>query len=259
LDSSSLLVQAASGLERLMVGNQSGLLKDSTVAQVSAAIYYQSHVMSKLMSNKQFQKQFSTVIFNQINEDFGKYIDAKARSSSKSLHHVYEWNKVGQESSRLFKLKKLSGDDLSIRFTHEFKLSKTKVPSKLKSKNYVFANKASVMESGMPVVISPRSSKRLVFEVNGYVVFMPKGASVTVRRPGGAKSTNQFKLAYSQFFTGNLVNLSIKNSGFQKLFNSSISRSMSIPADIKKVQYKFSPNTIRTQAELALSTSFGGI
>ena len=241
-----------------MVGNQYGLIKDSTVAQISAAVYYQSHVMAKLMSNKQFQSQFNSIIFNQINEDFGNYIDAKARSNPKSLHHVYEWNKVGQETSRLFKLKKIGSEDLSIKLTYEFKLSKTNVPSKSKSKRYVFAKKASMMESGVPVVISPRASGRLVFEINGYTVFMPKGASVTVRRPGGAKSTNQFKLAYSQFFTGNLVNLSIKKSGFQKIFNSSLSKSMRIPADIKKVQYKFSPNTIRTQAELALDTAFGG-
>ena len=259
MSSSTLLVQAASGLEKLMVGNMTGHIKDSTVAQISAAVYYQSHVMAKLMENKQFQRQFNSVIFNQISNDFGKYIDAKARTNPKSLHHVYEWNKVGVEESRLFKLKKMPSDGLNIRITHEFKLSKTKVPSKARSTKYIFAKKASVMEAGMPVIISPRTAERLVFEINGYVVFMPKGASVTVTRPGGARATNQFKLAYSQFFTGNLVNVSIKNSGFQKLFNSSISKSMKIPANIKKVQYKFSANTIRTQAETSLDMAFGGV
>lgn len=254
-----MLIQAASGLERMMYSNQRGVLKDSTVAQISAFVYYEAAVISKLTTNKAFQNAFSKLMFDQINLDFGNYIDALARSKPKSLHHVYEWNKVGVDESRLFKLKKMPSDGLNIRITHEFKLSKTKVPSKARSKRYVFAQKASVMEAGMPVIISPRTAERLVFEINGYVVFMPKGASVTVTRPGGARATNQFKLAYSQFFTGNLVNVSIKNSGFQKLFNSSISKSMKIPANIKKVQYKFSANTIRTQAETSLDMAFGGV
>ena len=153
----------------------------------------------------------------------------------------------------------MPNDGLSIRFTHEFKLSKTKVPTSQKTKKYVFANKASVVEAGIPVRISPRTAQRLVFEIDGYLVFMPKGASVTVKRPGGAKATNQFKLAYSQFFTGNLVNMSIKKSGFQQIFNTAIGKSMGVPANIKKVQYSFSPNTVRTQAELALDLAFGGI
>lgn len=259
MDSSALLVKTASGLERLMVSNQTGMLKDSTVAQISAAVYYQSQVMAKLISNKAFQNKFSSVIFKQIDEDFGNYIDAKARMNPKSLHHVYEWGSVGKQTSRLFKLKKLPNDGLSIRFTHEFKLSKTKVPTSQKTKKYIFANKASVVEAGIPVRISPRTAQRLVFEIDGYLVFMPKGASVTVKRPGGAKATNQFKLAYSQFFTGNLVNMSIKKSGFQQIFNTAIGKSMGVPANIKKVQYSFSPNTVRTQAELALDLAFGGI
>jgi len=41
-----MLLQASSGLERLMAGNQSGVLKDSTVAQVSAYLYYNANVIS---------------------------------------------------------------------------------------------------------------------------------------------------------------------------------------------------------------------
>ena len=86
-----MLVQAASRLERLMSGGGKNTnLKDSTVAQVSAFMYYNAHVISKLTVNKNFQSKFSSVIFDQINKDFGEYIDALARSKPKSLHHVYE-------------------------------------------------------------------------------------------------------------------------------------------------------------------------
>lgn len=254
-----MLLTAASGFERLMVGSpQGGVLRDSTVAQISATLYYQANVIEKLTTNKAFKNKFTNTIFKQIKEDFGLYIDALARSKPKSLHHVYEWGKVGNSTSRLFSLNKLPSEGLSFQMNYEFKPSKKFVPSKKAKKRYVFADKAHIMEEGIPVIISPKASKRLVFEINGEVVFMPKGASVTVPRPGGKASTNQFKLAYTRFFKGDLVNLSIKKSGFQRMFNSDMAKALSIPANIRTVQYKFSPNTIRSQADAALSMAFGG-
>jgi hypothetical protein len=88
---------------------------------------------------------------------------------------------------------------------------------------------------------------------------MPKGAAVTVKRPGGAKARNQFNLAYSQFFSGNLVNESIKRSGFQRIFNQASDKALKIPTNIRKVQYSFSPNTIRSQADSAVAQAFGGV
>ena len=229
------------------------------MAQISATIYYQAQVMSKLTSNKNFQNKFSSVIFKQIQEDFGAYVDSKARTEPRSLHHVYEWKKTGSKNGRLFELKKLSQDGLSFRVGYDFKLSKSLVPTGKGKHRHVFANKASVMESGMPVIIRPRSAERLVFEVNGSVVFMPKGASVSVRRPGGVKVKNAFYIAYNRFFTGDLVSQSIKRSGFQRLLNSSITKAMQLPMDIRTVKYSFSPNSIKTQADFAVNSAFGGI
>jgi len=260
LDSSVALIQTASGLERLMAGSVPGVLKDSTVAQVSAFLYYEASVLSKLTTNDAFKKLFKTTVFNQIEKDFGEYLDSQARIKPKSLHHVYEWNKAGNPASRLFKLSRLDIEGLSFRINYDFKLSKSTVPStnKLQKKKYVFANKASIMESGMPVVIRPRSAERLVFELDGETVFMPKGTSVTVKRPGGTASTNQFALAYGRFFGGPLVNSSIKSSGLQKIFNSKMAAALDVPMNIKKVQYSFSPGKIRLQADAALERSFGG-
>jgi hypothetical protein len=237
---------------------QTGMLKDSNVAQISAMLYYKASVLDKLGSSKAFKNKFTSVIFNQIKEDFGAYIDAQARMKPKSLHHVYEWGSPGVKTARLFKLKKLNSTGLSIRFDYEFIQSKRFVPAQKSKKKYVFANKAHIMEDGIPVIISPKASKRLVFEINDNVVFMPKGASVTVQRPGGKSATNQFKLAYSRFFSGPLVNLSIKKSNFQRIFNSDIAKALNVPGSIKKVQYRFSPNTIRMEADAALEMAFGG-
>jgi hypothetical protein len=256
------LLQAASGLERLMVGvPQNGPLKDSTVAQVSALFYYQANVLAKLEKDKGFHRLFKKTLFDQINKEFGEYIDAKARIQPKSLHHVYEWNRAGRPTARLFKLTSAEGLGLSFKINYEFKLSKSPVPSKNKKqkRKYIFANKASVMEKGMPIVIRPQSAERLVFEMNGMTVFMPKGASVMVKNPGGSAARNQFDLAYSRYFSGPLVSSAIKNSGFQQIFGTKITKALSAPASIKKVKYSFSPNAVRMEADSALAKEFGGV
>ena len=253
-----MLIQAASGLERMMYANQKGVLKDSTVAQISAYVYYEAAVIAKLTTNKAFQNAFSKMMFDQINLDFGNYIDALARSKPKSLHHVYEWKKTGNKSARLFKLNKTGQVGLSFGINYEFLPSKSMVPASTGKRRHMFINKASIMEKGEPLVIRPKNADRLVFEIDGETVFMPKGASVTVRRPGGSGARNQFTLAHSRFFSGRLVNDSIKKSGFQRLFNSSMSKALGVPSDIKRVKYSFSANTIRSQADSALTLSFGG-
>lgn len=255
------LLQAASGLERLMVGSSTaGVVKDSNVAQISAFLYYQANVAAKLTANKAFQRLFKTTIFNQIDKDFGLFIDSQARTKPKSLHHVYEWNKAGQTAGRLFKLNRMDSIGLSFKINYDLKLSKSSVPTKNRKQKsrYVFANKAAVMEKGMPITIRPKSAERLVFEIDGEVVFMPKGKSVTVRSPGGRASTNQFNLAYSRYFSGPMVSNSIKASGFQNLFGYKFEKAMRVPSSITKVRYSFNPGTIRLQADAALTEQFGG-
>lgn len=260
MDSSVALIETASGLERLMAGSVPGIIRDSTVAQVSAFLYYEAAVLSKLTTNAEFKNLFKTTIFNQIDKDFGDYIDSQARVRPKSLHHMYEWNKAGLPTARLFKLSRIDIDGLSFRINYDFKLSKSSVPSKNKKqkKKYIFANKALVMETGMPVIIRPRSAERLVFELDGETVFMPKGSSVTVRRPGGAQATHQFSLSFGRFFGGQLVNASIKSSGLQRIFNSRMTKALNVPMNIKKVQYSFSAGKIRSQADASLQSAFGG-
>ena len=254
-----MLISTASGLERLMVGShKNGMLQDSNVAQISAALYYQANVIAKLSTSKAFKSKFKKVLYTQINKDFGEYIDAQARVKYRSLHHVYEWKKVGTKSARLFKLTMIDTEGISFKINYEFIPSKSMVPATVGKRRHVFANKAAVMESGMPLKIAPRAAERLVFQTDTGVVFMPKGASVTVKRPGGTGVMNQFKLQYSRWFSGDLVNQSIKRSGFAQIFNSAMAKSLKLPAPIKKVQYSFSPNYIRSMADAAVERAFGG-
>lgn len=260
MTSETVALQAASGLVNLMAGQPvSGAIKDSTVAQISAALYYKTNVLAKLTSNLGFQQLFNKTLYNQIEKDFGEYIDAKARTSPRSFHHVYEWGRTGDADARLFKLNKVSELGLSLKINYELLNSKSFVPSPNSKRRHVFVNKASIMEEGKTVVISPRYSERLVFDVNGYTVFMPKGQSVTVTKPGGVATKNSFLSSYKYFFTGQLVNMSIKRSGFQKIFNSKITKALNVPVQIKTVKYKYSANSIANEADAALIAAFAGV
>ena len=261
MDSSKLLVTAASGLERLMSNpnKNNSNLRDTTVAQISAAIYYKASVVAKLTSSSAFQQKFREVIYHQLETDFGNYVDSQARTKPKSLHHVYEWRQTGQPTARLFKLNIVGQDRLSFKIGYGFLMSKTNVPSGRGQKKYKFANKAFIMENGIPVRISPKAAERLVFETNGYTVFMPKGVSVTVSKPGGGAATHQFRLAHSRFFIGNLAGESIRRSGFQRIFSQGMSKALMVPPGIKKVQFSFSANTVKNQADSALEKAFGGV
>lgn len=260
--SNVMLIQAASGLEKLMLGaNSNGIIKDSNVAQISALLYYEANVIAKLSDNSKFKKLFVDTIFNQINQDFGAYIDAQARSKPKSLHHVYEWKKVGLKSARLFQLNKQENLSSGVSFKLDFTFlpSKSTVPSSTSKRKHVFIEKAAVMEKGEPLVIFPKYAQRLVFKSDGEFVFMPKGYPVTVKRPGGKYVKNQFTLLYSRWFSGQLVNESIKKSGFQNIFATASAKALKIPTSIKKVQYKFSPNAIKNMAEAAAVNAYGGV
>lgn len=253
MESNDLLVRAASRLEPLMAGDKNAnFFKSSLVAQISAAVYYKAHVMAKIMTSKPLQNKFKKTIFTQINKDFAEYIDAQARIKPKQFHHVYEWKRTGEQTARLFKLKEINTDDFSLKLTYEFKPSKSLVPTNKGKHRHVFVNKAAVMESGMPVKIAPRSAERIVFDVGGYVVYMPKGASVTVRKPGGVAVKQSFESAYKRFFTTDLVNISIKKSGFQKMFTAKVRQSIGVPAAIKTVKYSFSANAVRSMADAAV-------
>lgn len=122
---------------------------------------------------------------------FEAYVDNVARMRPESLHHVYEPQSVGNANSRLFEGKIIeSGKPV---LTYRFKESR--VPGK---SGYVFRNKAFIMEEGLPVTITPKNSKRLVFEVDGRTVSSEK---VVVSNPGGDYVQGSFVKIFNQFMS----------------------------------------------------------
>lgn len=260
MESNYALINASSGLVRSMTSSKNGVIKESLTAQIAASLYYQSQVMANLMNNKAVASKFQRLMFDAVQEDFAMFVDAQARSNPKQLHHVYEWQKVGNNSARLFKLNKLQSQGLMLSLNYSFLPSKSKVPNKNK-KTYIFSNKATVMENARTVIISPKNADRLVFEASGgYTVFMPKGKSVTVKNPGGHAVKKSFEMTYSRYFKGPLVNAAIKNSGVNRILANDIVKSLKLPGQIKKVKYTFSPNSLKAEAEARVTEVFlGGI
>lgn len=126
-------------------------------------------------------------------EALGLYIDAQARGNPEAFHHVYEWGAVGKKAARLFEIDARASKRI-ITFTGKFLNSKTPSPDS----NDVFYNKASVMENGIEVVVEPKFSDTLAFEIDGEMVFTTN--SVFIANPGGAEVEGSFGRAVDNFF-----------------------------------------------------------
>ena len=123
----------------------------------------------------------------------GEYIDASARLNPSALHHVYEWYQTGSSGARLFDIKyEVVGGGLSINSTFS---QSTSIPN---GSNTPFYNKARIMESGVPVTISPVSSQVLAFEQDGETVFTR--GPVTIENPGGDQTAGSFEATFKEFF-----------------------------------------------------------
>lgn len=124
----------------------------------------------------------------------GKYIDSSAKLDPESLHHVYEWDNVGNEGARLFDIVALA-DTQFIRFNFNFKQSTTMAPNATTP----FFNKAEIMESGRSVVVQPSQSDTLVFEgEDGENVFTTD--QVVIENPGGVQTNGAFDRVVKEFF-----------------------------------------------------------
>ena len=143
---------------------------------------------------EQYQTYFNLQLAEIVKQAFYKYVDSTARLDPDSLQHVYEWGQVGQSGSRLFQIEAFTGRQ-SIRFVTEFQQSTSVSPTSTEP----FVNKASVMESGSMVTISPPAGGVLAFEGDdGEMVFTSN--EVQVDEPGGPQAKGGFAAATRDFF-----------------------------------------------------------
>jgi hypothetical protein len=152
-----------------------------------------------------------------------KYIDSKARMSPDTLHHVYEWGQVGNPEARLFQIE-ASATQASIIFYGNF------LPSKSVSdtSDQPFINKAEIMENGISIEISPRSSNVLAFESEGETVFTTD--SIYIANPGGDGVAGAFGNVVEEFFENYYTNIILSQSGILKKLSNPIEYSAGFSA-----------------------------
>ena len=143
---------------------------------------------------EQYQTYFNLQLAEIIKQAFYKYVDSVARLDPDSLQHVYEWGQVGVDGGRLFQIEAFTGRQ-SIRFVTEFQQSTSVSPTSTEP----FYNKASVMEAGTMVTISPPAGGVLAFEgADGEMVFTPN--EVQIDEPGGPEAAGGFAAVVRDFF-----------------------------------------------------------
>ena len=123
---------------------------------------------------------------------FEHLVDAKARANPSSLHHVYEFDKVGEKNARLFN-SKLTPTSKGVVISFNFK--KTKFPNR---EGYMFYQKAQVMEDGKTVIIKPKRAKSLRYTLSDGRIVVTKKPSV-VTNPGGDEVKGSFNSEFSRF------------------------------------------------------------
>jgi hypothetical protein len=135
----------------------------------------------------------------------GQYIDTMARGDQYAMHHVYEWYQTGSPAARLFDLS-YTISNLGLSVKSSFRQSMTIS----EDSNEPFYDKARIMESGIPITISPKR-KALVFEEGGETIFVSR--PITINNPGGTAVDGSFERVFDTFFKLYFTQAFLKSSG----------------------------------------------
>ena len=140
---------------------------------------------------------------------FLKAMNIEAKANPKKYHHIYEWNKVGLSTGRLFLLYKQSSGSNMLRIKPVFKQSTAPVPidpdllipgrtGKSVVKRTVFRDKATVMEAGTPIrYVAPRP---LPIMEDGRLRFIAAGTYINNYYPGGKEVKGSFERFFRLWF-----------------------------------------------------------
>ena len=175
----------------------------------------------KALSSSKVLTALGDAIFTLSAKAFVKSMNMQAKATPKKYHHIYEWNKVGLESGRLFFLYKESSSGGSLRIKTGFMQSKKNVPiapelmvpgktGKSVASKYVFRDKANIMESGSPVIY--RTSKNIPLPDNGSIRFVAAGTIIKNYNPGGKEVKGSFEHFFKLWYSTK-VNSIISSSG----------------------------------------------
>jgi hypothetical protein len=175
----------------------------------------------KALSSQKVLTALGDAVFTLSAKAFVKSMNMQAKAMPKKYHHIYEWNKAGIESGRLFFLYKESSSNGVLKIKTGFMQSKKNVPvapeltipgktGKSVASKYVFRDKANVMESGKPIIY--RTSKNIPLPDNGSIRFVAAGTIIKNYHPGGKEVKGSFEQFFKLWYSTK-VNSIISSSG----------------------------------------------
>jgi hypothetical protein len=150
-----------------------------------------------------------------------QYIDSNARVNPDMLHHIYEWYQTGSSSARLFDIN-YTVSALGITFVGTLTQSK----SIKNGSSTPFYDKASIIESGTPVVIRPKNAQALSFVEDGEEIFVK--TPVTVENPGGSEAQGGFERIMDSFFNRYFSQAFLESSGILRYLRNPVAFSKNL-------------------------------
>jgi hypothetical protein len=200
--------------------------------------------------------EIGKAVFSITAKKFIRDLSAAAISDPKKFHHIYEWNRVGDPSQKLFIIKRASVQYGNIRVEMVSRPSRTPVPipqalsqpgptGKFVKAQSIFRNKMDVMEAGEPVVFT--AQRTLVFTVDKEnLVFVSPGTVINIMHPGGAATKGSFH-EFAQSWYSMKAPIAIAESNLVKEIGNRVAEEVnkkgstktSVLAAIKEISYKY--------------------
>lgn len=187
------------------------------VEKITAMSMYDSTILQSLYTSPINKQKINRGAALLIKNYFNQYLDSRARQNPDAYHHVYEFGKTGNSSARLFTAIIGNTPDGSATITYSFSPAKEPNPD-----GYPFPNKAEVMENGETIIVTPKKSKYLKFEINdGQFVTLEKAV---IRNPGGPQVKGSFQSTFQTFMVSQGSTLLQRLGYFQKIEQAMINR-----------------------------------
>lgn len=182
---------------------------DKFTEKVMALSQYDRSILENLYINPINKQKINRGAALLIKNYFNVYLDARARSNPLSYHHVYEFNKTGDKDSRLFQINITNAGESAV---ISYSFTAAKEPNDF---GYEFPQKASVMEKGEPITITPKKNKYLKYQLSdGRFITSEKSI---VQNPGGKDVQNSFGSTFSKFMNTQADIVLQKSRFFQKI------------------------------------------
>jgi hypothetical protein len=215
-----------------------------------------------VMTKPQYLEKVAEAAFVILGERFMLATDRYAVQNPKKMHHVYEWNQIGNPTARLFIIQRTSILGGNLVNEPRFLFSKVPVPvnpellipgktGKYVTSKNIFRNKAQVMENNLP--ISYQANKALAFMGYDGIKFIRPGTVVHINNPGGVATKNAFSQWMLDWYNRN-AQLIMDSSGlYEKIVDDAskvLSKNSSTSTDVLRSMTNLINNISRGKAEI---------